>query len=326
MTPKLIILEGPDGAGKTTLARALAEHYGAKLVRHDAQPERKEMFPYFIRSLRDAAATRKPVIFDRCWLSEPIYGRVLRDGADRVGLHRRALNRVALGLNALLVICLPPLDTVLTNFRATRDQQLPQRDEQVTQLHKLYSEQPWQEAYAFRTTAYDYTLGGNVMDRLIEWIGHGAHARNEGPGIGRWAPREVTLMIGETPGERDAHDTRRFNWPFASDQGCSPWLSAQLERVGISERELYWVNAIRADGKWQGARFVEQLQPARIVALGEKARTWCLTQGLPHRHISHPQFWKRFYARREWFELYYAFDKAVQYETARQRRTAGGAR
>jgi hypothetical protein len=305
--PKLIILEGPDGAGKTTLAQQLVHEFNAKLIRHDAQPERAEMFPYFINSLREAAKHDGRVIFDRCWLSEPIYGAVLRNGGDRVGINRRALDRVALGIGAVVIRCLPALDTVLENFNKNRHEQLPQKDEQMKAIYERYEHSRWVQ-YVGRQYAYTYTRPGALGD-LRDWLG-ACEFSNHGPGIGNWS-RGCTLLIGDTPGSLDPYRTRNLNWPFASNQGCSPWLSTQLEKFGHHEGRLYWINARRVYDRGrmgpERADFIASLSPERVIALGDVARRWCIDHSVGHHHVSHPQYWKRFQAKREWFELKHAF-------------------
>lgn len=53
--PRFIALEGPIGVGKTTLARRLAEHYGASLLL-----ERAEENPFLERFYRDPAGAALP--------------------------------------------------------------------------------------------------------------------------------------------------------------------------------------------------------------------------------------------------------------------------
>lgn len=141
MTSKLIILEGPDGAGKTTLSEMLAPALGATLIRHDAQPERQDMVPYFMESLMKVMRSSGRYVFDRCWYSEPIYGRVLRKGKDRVGAAGAlALNQVAAYIGTEVVLCLPPWDVVAMNFSRTKATQLPQQLDQMQALYGEYRE------------------------------------------------------------------------------------------------------------------------------------------------------------------------------------------
>lgn len=74
----IIIIEGPDGSGKTTLANQLSKQTGYPIV-HRSKPETEEekrlMMGEYLQTIRSG----KNMIFDRCWYSEMAYGPVMRD-------------------------------------------------------------------------------------------------------------------------------------------------------------------------------------------------------------------------------------------------------
>lgn len=74
----IIIIEGPDGSGKTTLAEKLSKQTGYPVV-HRSQPKSEEEKLQMLREYVDAIDAGKNVIFDRCWYSEMAYGPVMRD-------------------------------------------------------------------------------------------------------------------------------------------------------------------------------------------------------------------------------------------------------
>lgn len=75
----VIIIEGPDGSGKTTLANQLAKQNKCPII-HKCQPksaEKKRMIQEYV----DTIKSNKNVIFDRCWYSEMVYGPIMRDAS-----------------------------------------------------------------------------------------------------------------------------------------------------------------------------------------------------------------------------------------------------
>lgn len=74
----IIIIEGPDGSGKTTLAEKLSRQTKYPIM-HRTQPkseeEKKLMMGEYLQTIRSG----KNMIFDRCWYSEMAYGPVMRD-------------------------------------------------------------------------------------------------------------------------------------------------------------------------------------------------------------------------------------------------------
>jgi hypothetical protein len=117
----LFILEGPDGAGKTTLATRIAKIFGAQYIHHGSYRNVKSLGKVYVDSLMLAVQGQTPVVLDRSWLSEPIYADVFRGGKDRLGPEGvRFLNRLALRCRAFVIRCLPPFDVVEKNVAATR--------------------------------------------------------------------------------------------------------------------------------------------------------------------------------------------------------------
>lgn len=74
----IIIIEGPDGSGKTTLARQLASQTGWPIL-HRSAPKNAEDKLRMFEQYKDIIRDSKDVIFDRCWYSEMAYGPTMRD-------------------------------------------------------------------------------------------------------------------------------------------------------------------------------------------------------------------------------------------------------
>jgi thymidylate kinase len=80
MNHPVVILEGPDAVGKTTLAQEFQRRVGARYIHMTL---RKNLFAYQIASLRLALklSYHHPVIIDRHWPSENVYAGVYRGGS-----------------------------------------------------------------------------------------------------------------------------------------------------------------------------------------------------------------------------------------------------
>lgn len=121
----MIIVEGPDGAGKSTLVEQLREWYPSMMLAPRASssgPEGGPVPDLYEWTHRDVHSwpNRPLSIYDRHPLiSEYIYGPVIRGTIDPrfhgTGLHRYMSRR------ALLVLCLPPLNVVRRSVSAERD-------------------------------------------------------------------------------------------------------------------------------------------------------------------------------------------------------------
>lgn len=106
----LIILDGPDACGKTTLANYLKENYGAHIHHLTWTPELElSMDEYMLGELNSAIQSVKLgalVVIDRHFLSEWIYSEVFRGGTQWKGLHRSCLDMIN-RINGTIVSCTP---------------------------------------------------------------------------------------------------------------------------------------------------------------------------------------------------------------------------
>jgi len=124
----VIILEGPDGGGKTTLLKRLCEATGLPAHERASTSKggpRSDLYDWTVNDLQ--SWHKQPLaIYDRHPLtSEHIYGPTVR-GDVRPGFElanpELAYMRRHLRRNALVIICLPPLSTVRENVASDIEQ------------------------------------------------------------------------------------------------------------------------------------------------------------------------------------------------------------
>ena len=119
----MIILEGPDGGGKTFLANRLldlmpsgvdhVDHHGPYLG-HDAA----QLMATYLQSVKSAD------IMDRCWLSENIYANEFRGDIGRLSsVDELTLESFALERGATVICCLPSMNTMLKTWRGRRSKE-----------------------------------------------------------------------------------------------------------------------------------------------------------------------------------------------------------
>ena len=120
----IYVVEGPDGAGKTTLANKLAE---PSHVLHCGNRFHSMMVEYHMTICLQALALSKtgPVVIDRWWPSEIVYSAVFRGGTKfpEIG---RMLDRVATKHGFVYVMCIPDdKEQYINSFnelKSTRDE------------------------------------------------------------------------------------------------------------------------------------------------------------------------------------------------------------
>jgi thymidylate kinase len=90
----LVLIEGCDGAGKTTLAQAIARIDGAEVRHSPVTPPSIDLLTWYHGILSQPG----PLILDRCFLSEAVYGPLYRGrsrltAADVTQLTRHVIER-----------------------------------------------------------------------------------------------------------------------------------------------------------------------------------------------------------------------------------------
>lgn len=133
-----IIIEGPDGAGKSTLAKSLANGLDMNILKMTANGG-QSVLEYVQKLACDG------VIIDRCWVSEQIYSnlfgrepRIDNDDAEELtkfcGLARIPI-----------IVLLPPLYVVIGRLNERGDEYADIVCPNITEIYKRYQE--WAEEH-----------------------------------------------------------------------------------------------------------------------------------------------------------------------------------
>ena len=163
---KLFVVEGPDGAGKTTLIKQLSEalswnteviHHGPYLDKNDVQLRNI----YLNSFVRDIEERNHNVILDRSWVSEVMYGTVVRDGSRINNANITMFEAHMRRLGGSYIMCMPPVETCLDNYRARKEIEYLENEESLRTIYGLYD--------TFETKAqmfyHDYTTS-SVQDLI----------------------------------------------------------------------------------------------------------------------------------------------------------------
>ena len=133
-----IIIEGPDGAGKSTLAKLLADRLDMNILKMTANGG-QSVSGYVQKLACDG------VIIDRCWVSEQLYsdlfGREPRiDNADAESLTELC------GLTGVpIIMLLPPLHVVISRLNERGDEHADVVCPNIVEIYKRYKE--WAEEH-----------------------------------------------------------------------------------------------------------------------------------------------------------------------------------
>lgn len=151
---KHIIIEGPDGAGKTALAAVLCRALGMAYHHEGPPPPGVDLRDHYLNTLR--SNTRVPTVFDRFHLGEVVYGPLLREKSGLTPRDVQIINQAFKDLGGSIIICLPPWETCIENSRAKAELELIQDEVVLQAAYDAWTVLAKTRAL-FRGQLYDYT-------------------------------------------------------------------------------------------------------------------------------------------------------------------------
>lgn len=280
---KVVILEGPDGSGKTTLAREL-EKRGFRYV-HTGVPD-GDPFAHYAARLIGYLKMDKPVVLDRFHLGEHVYGPVMRDTNYMPRTALRLFERACNAYHVFRVLCLPPEQVVVQNWNSRRKDEYVQDERLIREIYRRYDAAQltghWFPFDYSRESAVVCASGIETQFDICPTVPFPLGM------IGRLTAR--VLVVGEQA-------NGSFDLPFFSLQNSSGYINRALLEAGYPESDLAFVNALTKRGaKTNLERMVSHLPHFQFaIALGRVAQQACNAAGLRNFYMKHPSCAKRFH-------------------------------
>lgn len=163
----IIVLEGPDGAGKTTLANALQEYLGARYM-HLTYRFRDKMHLYHGAAIRICAhwAQHQPVILDRWWPSEIVYADAYRGGSKFAKYHL-LLEHIANHIGVVYVFCIPgDRDRYLKHFNELKGKRTEMYDEGMERVYDGF-QFAFKNYFGIKENVVTYDMYRNYNDNEV---------------------------------------------------------------------------------------------------------------------------------------------------------------
>lgn len=328
----IIVIEGADAAGKTTLARYFVENFGARYLHSTV---RRDIWRWHLGALRLAVklADEHLVILDRHWLSEQAYGQAYR-GGPAYDLGARCFDRVMQKHGAVTVLCVPSdLKRQLARHAEGKKVMIRGRDGVMRQAPPEYFINVERVARLYYDLAQGNLAhpGTTYLDQLIQFGDYLTRHDVVRYDIDRLTERDLPRTVrgileqlslcreraGFTAGQFEnlagSLATARYlfvgaeispkirptqpAWPFFwNDQmSAATYLNGVLHRMKFDETRAVWMNARPRD--WDDGQIMDVLDAAphlRVIALGSMASSYLSVLGVAAIEVPHPQWWRRF--------------------------------
>ena len=298
----LIIIEGPDGAGKSTLATNLMHaltRLGGKFatirVIHRGPPTSHPLIEYENPLFDYRPGTGQHIICDRWHLGELVYPHLLkRRTSYNVAVHRHV--DLFLQSRGALVIYLEPTRRQVIDRLATRyasSVQFPDPIEVMTIARWDEVSQLYHSALEVSGVKYDDYCSvdppiESIIDTAAKFEQRTSRLNEFVTYVG--PPSPSILLLGETRGVRGrfAEGLAPAFLPYPSTSGH--YLLSHLNVLGFSSIGL--ANACDVDDP---VALWKALGEPSVVALGKTASRRCDELGLSHASAPHPQYVRRFH-------------------------------
>jgi hypothetical protein len=276
----IIVVEGPDLAGKTTLVQNLVSHLmNVEMLRQGPPPRDVDILEHYLRPIQrwcyDPMLVRpKWLVLDRWHVGELFYGPLLRGGSRLTRQQADYIDMVlqTFGCN-FTYVTQPP--SVLQRRWDLRGDGMIKR-EWLADLYHEYTgwmdQRPHWDVYT---------------ESHFRFAGFGP-APLAGPYIGPVRPK--VLLLG------DERNDPRFIFPFVPARATSGhWLMGALRDGNVNHMDVGIMNACEVSSRELHTQWLALGEPP-VVALGRKAeKAWKNTGHMLTVYVNHPQYERRFH-------------------------------
>lgn len=231
---RLIVVEGPNGTGKTSLAHAIADDLGALYVH--CGPFVNVSYGIgrlYVEAMLPAVLGAYNVVMDRSWISEFTYGPIVRDTTRLTQIDNRMLSRLAMRCGGVAINCFLDRNELRKNFAPSL---VVDNFDQLMAIGELYRDFNFQlpnVSYNYQIDSYDVIREAvNIVSAPRQPVS----VFSAGSSFGRLA------IVVDGPGEHENMDSF-YQWPMVSFSSFGPSrpFTSMLESAGIPEMNIFWV-------------------------------------------------------------------------------------
>ena len=240
----LIILDGPDGSGKTTLAKEIVRQTGGRYM-HLTYRFKEKMFTYHLAALHRAVklSQTQMVVIDRLWMSELAYANAYRNGS-KWPLMYRMLERIILKHAGLEVLCLPnDLSRQLDEYKAlkaSREEMYHDIAPVCIEYHKLWDKvKTW--PHMRRYDRHEWAIE-RVEDYANQLIVEQQAWQNDQIDLAL-DPHNYNLCGHISPAQYLLVGANRKGWyPYVDYSPVSVHVAQVLDTLRIEEHQVMWTS------------------------------------------------------------------------------------
>lgn len=272
----IIIVEGPNGVGKTTLCETLKDRYGLEYMKEEKPNE--PGFPYY---LKKALSYKHDIVFDRYLLGEYVYPKLFNDGRKPLeNWEQRAIERVLQVKNTFLIYANVDKPTKLKIFEERGEDLV---DASMVDDESDYFDEAYRKSILPKIT---YNFKKDDLEDVYKQIDKIDNQSISLATGNRFMPK--VMFIGDVINTQNKFF--RLNpsvekRAFSVDNASSKFFHQAIEHLD----DVYITNT----NKNLNSEIVS-VRPQVIISLGKNAGMFCDRLEINHQNIFHPQYYSRF--------------------------------
>lgn len=309
----IFVLEGPDGAGKTTLGHKMAEMLECEYVHATWDKQTNEHMDVYHTSyllkMIHASAEGRSIVVDRWWPSETAYASVFRDPMRWNGICR-CLDRVFQRLGGVYIMCLPEEDVMLHNIAGRQNDPRPEFNSKAIEVRNTYNPlvrnhtapdtylSVWRNQFNDKANCfiYDYMAPGFDLDVFLGPILYMASVGEHSSDSFGTCITDDTSWAGNIYAStaivlNNSLSDPKYGLGFpaftCSPKGQGMVINDYLDKNMVDERSLFWVNI--GDKSYDRDGLVAKaLMGKKVNAMGSDVSEELQRLSIPHKQKWHP--------------------------------------
>ena len=326
----LIVIDGCDGTGKTTLAEAICKRYDGVYI-HNTYRWPQKMPLYHTAALHRALkiARTRLVVIDRLWMSEAIYAEVYRGGSPWPHMGR-IIDRIVRKVGGVYILTQSPEDhrQKFEELKGLRDEMYDDVDQVRIRFDELfeggfaahdrdYAQQLSVNGMRMRDDVlpYRFDVEGrdiNVYIDMVMGVLESRQMKQYEPAL-HLHTRNFAGHLHEAKiifvGDKANSKMRAISWPFYDFAHCSEFFADVQHDLMFDETQAVYVNAHDGNGPLYVNDCLRAKPYMKVICFGNDAYDTMSAFTRRIHKVMHPSYAKRFNKRSEFKkELYEAID------------------
>jgi hypothetical protein len=286
----MILVEGVDGSGKTTLVKKLSEYVSGFITSHEGPPP-KDSFKHYLKQVQE---DNRRVLKDRFHIGECIYPIIKQGGRKPLNEAQVTMLELALlSTGSLLVFCTASDDFIKKSFKEKGEDFIT--FDQALNVRRMYFGLVNQSRLPFAMYMPETDNTESFINNLLSWYDTRLRASAETydfKSIGE-APADI-MIVGDRVNDRKSTGRQLA---FVSHQGSGLFLCSMLN----NKTTYYLTNAVKTmhlDDNLEALNDeIKIVKPRKIVGMGNAAKHHLDILKVIYEPTFHPQYWKRFKTR-----------------------------